>query len=135
MADFKTFETRNAQSREKRRPILASCDECGASIDRGEKECPYCGHVLVKVVSDHSVSEVYRVDRESGTVHFGDGITGARPVTDSDGVSAAYRVGGGRKGTLPCSVCKHVNPPTLLRCEACGAELQRRILHRRKHQR
>ncbi|MFW9968188.1 MAG: zinc-ribbon domain-containing protein [Candidatus Thorarchaeota archaeon] len=114
---------------------MPSCDACGAEIDVGDKECPYCGHELMKRIDDRLISsdreEVYEVDRESGKVHFGDGITGARPPT-GDSLSSSYRVGGGQKGTIPCANCRHVNPPMLLNCEACGAELQRKILYKRR---
>lgn len=115
---------------------MPSCDSCGANIDLGETECPYCGHNFIKRVERISKikdkGQTFRLDTESGTVHFGDGKAGVIPRTGKDNVSATYRAGGGTTGNLVCSKCKHQNRPNLLRCEACGSELQRRILHRRK---
>jgi rRNA maturation endonuclease Nob1 len=114
--------------------MMPECEGCGASVDRGMRECPYCGHVLLKIVTDHSKlqesREVYSLDLESGTIHFGDGKLGAIPKSGKDSISAAYRIGGGTKGNLVCSNCKHQNPVNLLRCKACGSDLHRRKLHR-----
>lgn len=113
---------------------MPSCESCGASIELRETECPYCGHNLIKKVERVSTireaGQTYRVDRDSGTVHFGDGVQGARPITGKDNVSATYRSGSGTMGNLVCTKCKHQNPVNLLRCEACGSELQRRKLNR-----
>ena len=38
---------------------------------------------------------VYVLDRESGEVVFGDGVSGARPSSGVTGVIASYRTGGG----------------------------------------
>ncbi len=115
---------------------MTKCEGCGASVDSGLNECPYCGHSIVKHVPNlstiESPSDVYRRDQESGTVHFGNGISGARPVSGKDNVSASYRDGGGKRGNLPCLNCGHTNPSSRITCEACGSELQRRIIHRRR---
>jgi hypothetical protein len=41
---------------------------------------------------------VFVVDRDEGAVRFGDGLTGAIPVPDEDGVSVEYVLGGGVAG-------------------------------------
>jgi len=43
---------------------------------------------------------VYVLDRESGEVIFGDGISGARPSSGATGVIASYRTGGGAEGNI-----------------------------------
>ncbi len=118
---------------------MTKCDGCGASIDMGAKECPYCGHVLMKIMKDHSTSpdqgKVYRVDRESGTLQFGDGKHGARLESGTDSISSSYRSGGGKAGNVVvCITCKHENQPIHRHCQACGAELQRKILHHRREE-
>ena len=40
-------------------------------------------------------------------MHFGDGKAGVVPSTGKDNVSGTYRAGGGTKGNLVCSKCKH----------------------------
>lgn len=45
----------------------------------------------------------YVVDREAGTVRFGDGIRGAMPDPDADVVARSYVAGGGSAGNVPAS--------------------------------
>ena len=115
---------------------MSECESCGASVKAGERECPYCGYSFMDRVTapkpEIKDPRIYSVDRKSGTIHFGDGERGARPTTGKDNVSASYRHGAGATGKIVCIQCKHENQPTSMRCEACGAELQRRILHRRR---
>ena len=51
------------------------------------------------------------LDREDGTVTFGDGITGRVPPADA-AVVADYVAGGGAAGNLPATAAWHVSDPT-----------------------
>ena len=108
---------------------MTECEACGASVDSGERECPYCGHSFIKHTATAKPGtkdpRVYTIDREVGTLHFGDGETGARPTSGKDNVSATYRHGGGSKGGLVCPNCKLENKETRIECEACGTALKR----------
>jgi len=88
---------------------MPNCDSCGAGIDIGDTECPYCGaSIIQKTTAQTSTIErsdgtyVARMDDE-GKLHiqFGDGQTGARP--SSGGTSAQYRYGAGSRGNVAVS--------------------------------
>jgi rRNA maturation endonuclease Nob1 len=108
---------------------MPECESCGAKIEVGEGECPYCGHSLVKHATaprpETKDASAYNLDRETGTVHFGNGVSGARPESGKDNISASYRYGGGSIGNLVCSKCKLENPITRNECEACGTPLKK----------
>ena len=110
---------------------MPECESCGANVDSGDRECPYCGHSFIKHVATARPgtkdSRAYTVERETdgARIHFGDGESGARPPTGKDNVSATYRYGGGAKGGLVCPNCKLENPETRTECEACGTPLKR----------
>ena len=114
---------------------MPECESCGASVDAGERECPYCGHSFVTKAAISRPTTVtkprtddagiYSLERETGTVHFGDGETGARPTTGQDNLSVGYRHGVGSDGFIVCSNCKHENPEYRTECEACGTALRK----------
>jgi DNA-directed RNA polymerase subunit RPC12/RpoP len=108
---------------------MPECESCGANIDNGEIECPYCGHSQIKSATTARLgtkdTSAYSLDREVGTIQFGDGEKGTRPESGKDNVSASYRYGEGATGSLVCSNCKLENPETRIDCEACGTPLRK----------
>jgi len=113
---------------------MTICDGCGASINSSETECPYCGHTLRKQLDAQKFTrdqgDIYSMkpDGCGGVdIEFGDGISGARPDTGKDNISAKYQSGAGRGGNLICSNCRHENLPIRDTCEACGASLKKEI--------
>lgn len=83
---------------------MPNCDSCGAGIDPGDTECPYCGaSILQKTTAQTSTMGSSdstfgtRMDDDGSThIHFGDGKTGARP--QSGDISSQYRQGAGTQG-------------------------------------
>lgn len=110
---------------------MLKCESCQASVNAGERECPYCGHSFIERATvpkpETRDARVFSVDKERGTIYFGDGVSGARPPTGKDNVSASYRHGGGSSGNLVCSNCKLENPNTRSDCEACGTPLKKSV--------
>ena len=108
---------------------MTECKSCGASVKASERECPFCGYSFIDRATapkpETKNPRLFNVDRESKTVHFGDGERGGRLPTGKENVSASYRYGGGSSGNLVCSNCKHKNPETRTDCEACGTPLKR----------
>ena len=88
---------------------MPNCDSCGAGIDAGDLECPYCGASIRQKTtaqtstlgSSGSTFETRMNDDGSTHIHFGDGKTGARP--HSGDISAQYRAGAGTQGNVPAS--------------------------------
>lgn len=115
---------------------MTECEACGASVKAGVSECPYCGHSYISRATAPKPgtkdASAFRVDRESGTIHFGDGERGTRPESGRDNVSASYRSGGGASGNVVCSNCKLENPETRIACEACGTPLKKSVGRLRK---
>lgn len=107
---------------------MVECERCGVLVKPGERECPYCGHSYIDRATapkpETRDSREFSVDRERGTIHFGDGKIGKRPTSGKDKVAASYRYGGGARGSLICSNCKLENPETRINCEACGTPLR-----------
>jgi predicted phage baseplate assembly protein len=55
----------------------------------------------------------YVLDREGGTVQFGDGVTGRLPPPDATVVATEYQFGGGRVGNVPAGAnWRFVHPET-----------------------
>ena len=108
---------------------MPECEACGGSIDRGERECPYCGHVLIKhsTAADPSKRDtrVFSLDKDSGTIHFGDGKTGAVPESGRVVSHHRPRTGYEPKDTVICPKCGHKNQPVRWECEACAATLRK----------
>jgi len=53
-----------------------------------------------------ATKKAYVLDRDAGTVTFGDGQSGQRPPSGSGDVSATYRAGGGATGQTTGYPCK-----------------------------
>ena len=110
---------------------MPECKSCGGNVERGERECPFCGASLIKHVATPRPGtkdpSAYTIEREVDRteVHFGDGEIGERLPTGADNVAATYSAGGGAIGNLVCSKCKFENSATRIECEACGALLKR----------
>jgi len=88
---------------------MPNCESCGAAIDTGDTECPYCGASVTQTTVVHK-SELERPEKvyttatdADGNTHirFGDGQTGHRPSSGSDNVSVTYRQGAGSQGNVP----------------------------------
>jgi predicted phage baseplate assembly protein len=60
------------------------------------------------------LDEVYRLDAEAGTLHFGDGIHGRVPSTGSRIVAQGLRVGGGARGNLAAGTLTRLDTLTSL---------------------
>ncbi len=107
---------------------MTDCESCGAKVERGERECPYCGHLFIKQATTSKPGtkdpRTYTIDRESGTVHFGDGVSGARPSSGRDVGPERPRTGYGSEGDVVCPKCKHKNPIARGECEACATPLR-----------
>ena len=106
------------------------CEGCGANIGLDDKTCPFCGHTRIAKSSTGTRAirkgdERYRVDREAGGVHFGDGIRGRRPESGSGSISEAYRRGGRDGNVQVCMKCRHVQSKIRDTCEECGSKLSK----------
>ncbi|TFG28458.1 hypothetical protein EU527_17290 [Candidatus Thorarchaeota archaeon] len=112
-----------------RNVTLVECDSCGASVDFGDSHCPYCGQQLKQKTStirpSSGQSSTYSFDRETGTIHFGDGEAGAKMTSGRDNVAASYRGGSGDQGNLVCPNCRHRHKKPTPKCEKCGTSLLR----------
>ncbi|MHA3965076.1 MAG: hypothetical protein AM325_016230 [Candidatus Thorarchaeota archaeon SMTZ1-45] len=108
---------------------MRECESCGASVDNGEDECPYCGHSFIKHASitkpGRDVMFKFSIDNDEGRIHFGDGMSGARPGSGRANLSARYEYGGGSEGNLICPNCQLENDSTRDECEACGTPLKK----------
>jgi uncharacterized membrane protein YvbJ len=111
---------------------MPECDSCGGNVEPGERECPYCGASMIKHTAIQKPrtkdTSAYTLEREPDgrtSIDFGDGVTGARPQSSSDNLSATYREGGGSKGGIVCPKCGMENPSHRVECEACGAPLRK----------
>ena len=108
---------------------MPECESCGAKVDAGKIECLYCGHPFIKHTTTARPETIdpqaFTVDRESGTVHFGDCVTGARPESGRD--VGHYRAGTGHDpiGSVVCPKCGHKNPIARGECEACATPLRK----------
>ena len=108
---------------------MPECEGCGANINRGERQCPYCGHSQVKktttAIPGTKDPRVYEVDRATGTVRFGDGETGKRLPSGRD--TGPERPLTGHEPTVEavCPNCKRKNPFGRSECEACATPLKR----------
>ncbi|MHA2209377.1 MAG: hypothetical protein ACXABV_09425 [Candidatus Thorarchaeota archaeon] len=122
------------------RKTKITCRGCGAEIRYDTETCPYCGyphsqHRPDRIGDLQESRERFAVDRESGTIEFGDGKHGRRPSTGSDNARAAYRAGGGSGRTtkparteeglrvVKCSACGTENPLGHKICNNCSAKL------------
>ena len=88
---------------------MPNCESCGAGIDAGVTDCPYCGASVTQTTVVHK-SELERPEKvyttttdADGSTHirFGDGQTGSRPPSGSGSVSSTYRQGAGSQGSVP----------------------------------
>ena len=111
---------------------MPECASCGANVELGEKDCPYCGAPMVTHQTlrrpGTKDTEVYTLKHETDgttTIDFGDGEEGARLPSGVDNIRATYRAGGGAKGNLVCPKCGLDNPLDRFECEACGAQLRK----------
>lgn len=107
------------------RKATVTCRGCGADIRYDDEKCPYCGHPHVQherhqMRDPIEENDVYAVDRDSGSVRFGDGVHGRRPSSGRDNIRAAYRSGGGSTGVAGPS--KSSESARIVRCSACGTE-------------
>ncbi|MHA2063561.1 MAG: hypothetical protein ACXABY_04175 [Candidatus Thorarchaeota archaeon] len=122
------------------RKIKPNCRGCGAEIRHDDEKCPYCGHPHVqhrpdRIGDPQEKDDHFAIDREEGTIRFGDGATGRRPASGRDNISAAYRAGAGasripgsaRTGSgmrvINCSACGTENPVSHKICINCNAKL------------
>jgi len=88
---------------------MSNCDSCGAGIDDGDTECPYCGASIRRITAGQksairSSDSTYMVridDEGKASIRFGDGQTGARPT--SGDVSSQYQYGAGTQGNVAAS--------------------------------
>lgn len=75
-------------------------------------ESPEHGFVAWGLVDDlgaaHRDAEVFRLDPEAGTIHFGDGARGRIPPTSMRYRVAFLRSGGGQAGNLPPELLKQI---------------------------
>lgn len=108
---------------------MPECDSCGANVDAGERECPYCGHSFVKHIiaarPETKDPQTFSLDRESGTVHFGDGVSGKRPRSGRDVGPEKPRTGYEPMFDAVCPKCGHKNSRARVDCDACGAPLRK----------
>jgi len=62
------------------------------------------GGLLIKSIffglSQDEQTYAYYLDRDNGTVSFGDGLNGMTPLTGTNTVVATYRSGGGSSGNV-----------------------------------
>ena len=65
-----------------------------------------------KSLSENNKVAVYTVDRESGEIHFGDGLHGKRPPRGAS-IQATYDYGGGRQGSIGIGVINKGAPQGL----------------------
>ena len=110
---------------------MPECDSCGANVDDRERECPYCGHSFLK----HSTAarpesqdpQVFRIEESSvgHTIHFGDGVMGARPESGREVGHYRPETGHDPMGSKVCPKCGHKNPIARGECEACATPLRK----------